>query len=543
MEIGEAGPLLKKLKVGMLEPELQLEVARIAAELGFEETVTSSSSLHFLYRLYRAEEAKERRSRKALKKAEDLILRLSSLHHAVVQDRLERSGRERSTRSFRTLHLIEENTVRTRHETEQAQGHLRKILAQSLGTWMDVERHFAKRPMVEAIESLVRASNPDTEFMGRLVDEYFKLPSGISEEDMRRKIDLWLVSERMGAISPWVLPAQIQTAYDLIRQSKVHEQKLEAYLLIRRSGEGLASVDLTMLDGVRLAGMNPSRSCMLMSLAIERPEWIKSVKRLLDVPWDRAQEIVDDIVRYCREEKQSALQSAKTLGGKSTVVRLDFGDEGVLFFRFGDARSHALGYELLRRYGFPVPQSSELHPSMCNLERKEDGVAYGDAHGISRKAAHSLGRLLAACFIFGIPDPNETNFLIRRDEAVKIDAESAPNGWNEYSGTFIGGADRSKPNDSYGFVRLLRLHPDISKDISRGFVEGIHSLRQSFDNKGEIDALCHFVREEYSGAHMYRASVGLDEDTIERLRKRLKALLIYTPEDLYEKARRGLQVR
>jgi hypothetical protein len=268
------------------------------------------------------------------------------------------------------------------------------------------------------------------------------------------------------------------------------------------------------------------------------------LKTLLGVPEERAAAVVDDIVRYCRGERHSILQSAKTLGGEGTVVRLDFGNGQVLFFRFGDARSHALGYELLRRHGFPTPESRELHASMCNLEKEVDGIAYGAAHNVSRKTARSLGRLLSACFIFGIPDPNETNFMLRGDEAVKIDAESTPSGWNYYSGTFLGGAAKERPNDSYGFGRLLRLQPGTEREIRAGFVEGMGGLARMFKNPRKIESLCEFVDREYFGAYLYRsAGEGLDEKVLARLRKRLEALGRYNPEELLEKAERGQEVR
>jgi hypothetical protein len=83
LDIENIGPMLKRVKIAQLEPELLQGVLELAQEHGYEVTVTSLSDLHFLFRIYQAEKAKEERSLQ-LKKAEDLILRLAglySLHH------------------------------------------------------------------------------------------------------------------------------------------------------------------------------------------------------------------------------------------------------------------------------------------------------------------------------------------------------------------------------------------------------------------------------------------------------------------------------
>ncbi|MDD5172338.1 MAG: hypothetical protein PHF60_04870 [Candidatus ainarchaeum sp.] len=79
MELDLREPLLKKIKIGELDPELRHEVLELATEMGHETTITSSSRADVLLRLYRAEKAKEKKSQKRLKKAEKLILAVSSL--------------------------------------------------------------------------------------------------------------------------------------------------------------------------------------------------------------------------------------------------------------------------------------------------------------------------------------------------------------------------------------------------------------------------------------------------------------------------------
>lgn len=101
MELEEYAPLLKRMKLGMLEPELQREILGLATEMGYESTISSSSDLYFMYRIYKAGRMKEKRSAKALKRAEDMILRLSSLHQAALQQPRER--REKKERPPLTL--------------------------------------------------------------------------------------------------------------------------------------------------------------------------------------------------------------------------------------------------------------------------------------------------------------------------------------------------------------------------------------------------------------------------------------------------------
>lgn len=94
MELRDTEALLKRMKLRQLEPALQREILEFAEQMGYETTITASSNLHFLLKLYKAEMAKEKKSRKALKKAEELILRLSSLHYDIIRREGERRKEE-----------------------------------------------------------------------------------------------------------------------------------------------------------------------------------------------------------------------------------------------------------------------------------------------------------------------------------------------------------------------------------------------------------------------------------------------------------------
>jgi predicted RNA binding protein YcfA (HicA-like mRNA interferase family) len=107
MEIDDNASALKKIRFGMLEPELQKEVLELAGEMGYEVTLSASSNLHFLLRIYEAEKVKEKRGRQALKRAEEMILRLSSLHHASTQGDIQRSGGSGARRARIPLTAIE----------------------------------------------------------------------------------------------------------------------------------------------------------------------------------------------------------------------------------------------------------------------------------------------------------------------------------------------------------------------------------------------------------------------------------------------------
>ncbi len=99
MDLESQRKLLKRIKIGSLEPALQEEVFQLAREMEYESAIKSSSNLHFLFKIYQAETVKRRRSEKLLRKAEDLILRLATLH----QGRIEREvkGKKKEKRKPR----------------------------------------------------------------------------------------------------------------------------------------------------------------------------------------------------------------------------------------------------------------------------------------------------------------------------------------------------------------------------------------------------------------------------------------------------------
>jgi predicted RNA binding protein YcfA (HicA-like mRNA interferase family) len=97
MDLGQNAGILKKIKFGSLEPALQGEIIELADSIGYETTITAESDLGFLLRIYNAERAKEKRSAAMLKKAEELIMRLSSLHFQAHAHEMERKRKEKKT--------------------------------------------------------------------------------------------------------------------------------------------------------------------------------------------------------------------------------------------------------------------------------------------------------------------------------------------------------------------------------------------------------------------------------------------------------------
>lgn len=89
----DRGGVLRKMRVGELEPGLQKEVIEFAGEMGYEGTLKSSSRLHILLDIYNAEKVKEKRSRKALKKAEKLIMKLAGLAYVAEARRPQKAER------------------------------------------------------------------------------------------------------------------------------------------------------------------------------------------------------------------------------------------------------------------------------------------------------------------------------------------------------------------------------------------------------------------------------------------------------------------
>jgi hypothetical protein len=94
MDTSESASFLRKMKLGELVPDLRQQVIELASRMNYETTLKASSSLYFLFELYQAEKAKEEKSQDALKKAEDLIIRLETLQHSVMA-RSARKGKEK----------------------------------------------------------------------------------------------------------------------------------------------------------------------------------------------------------------------------------------------------------------------------------------------------------------------------------------------------------------------------------------------------------------------------------------------------------------
>jgi hypothetical protein len=165
MEPGDYAPILKKIKVGMLEPGLQHEIAELAAEMGYEATITASSNLHFLFKIYQAEKARAGASAEALKKAEDMILRLSSLHHAIIQREEQRRKTERKRKA--PLNLIEGGLLVSKKTREL----LLSIGIEDESTVIKAEELFGEKLVGDRVE-LVLASTLGKEVVKKVFARY-----------------------------------------------------------------------------------------------------------------------------------------------------------------------------------------------------------------------------------------------------------------------------------------------------------------------------------------------------------------------------------
>ncbi|MFN7991058.1 MAG: type II toxin-antitoxin system HicA family toxin [Candidatus Micrarchaeia archaeon] len=101
MDVEEHEPILRRMRLGALEPGLRREVVDVAIELGHESAITSDTKLHFLLKIYLSEKAREKGREESLRKAEDLIMRLSSLHYEAHRQEMERRKSQRKSAPVR----------------------------------------------------------------------------------------------------------------------------------------------------------------------------------------------------------------------------------------------------------------------------------------------------------------------------------------------------------------------------------------------------------------------------------------------------------
>lgn len=182
MEMGDYERLLKSIRVSMLEPGLLREITELADELGYETAIKSSSSLHFLLRLYRAEQAKEKRSAKALKKAEDIILRLQGLQHPVVQRENARRTEERRKRF--PLKLIEGGLSVSRKSRES----LNSIGIEDEGVIIRADEMFGEKTIEERV-GLVKASTLDLALLKKVFGTHPDIILIPHEDDLVAELD------------------------------------------------------------------------------------------------------------------------------------------------------------------------------------------------------------------------------------------------------------------------------------------------------------------------------------------------------------------
>lgn len=194
MEIDGSESILKKLRLDQLEPSLRKEVLELALEMGQETTLVATSDLHFLFRVYQAEKAKDERSREMLRKAENLILKLSSLHHDIV--RREEVRRRQEQRG--TLGKIEEFGVPV--------GERAKALMESIGikdqkVMEGAVALFGEEMIVNRVE-LVHSSKVEPELMKSIFSQYGSIFLIPKESDFAHEIEM--IEFRKDTIDNWV---------------------------------------------------------------------------------------------------------------------------------------------------------------------------------------------------------------------------------------------------------------------------------------------------------------------------------------------------
>lgn len=533
-----------------LEEDSLSRIEELSSELNIVfEPDSCEDIIYYLSNLYETE--KNGKQRKRILGEIETLAKTAYGHLSHARLNAAMAG-ERTTR-FPSSVLHDRSTMPSisSHETKQAMSAARKLLQESLGFWRVIENHFSQKPIVSLITSLLDGTC-DEKITGRVLETILKLPQGISQEDLRRQIELELLS--IAFKSDAMRSSQPTTVYDLICSAKSGTNfQLQAYAFIKKFASSdyvesgfLCEVNFSQFNKTDMEDI--ARLSLLFSLATNQDSWCSALTSIFRLPHKQAEAVVSDLACFARGESPSNVVNSMVHGGKDSVLRLDVSIDSevhTLFFRFGDARSHALGYDLLSMVGLPVPAGYEFSDSLCFLEKKVDGKDYQSTPSIPKSTANSLGRLVAACFVFGIPDPNPTNFIVRgKGDVVKIDAESAPNGWNYYSEKFLGGLSTSRPNDSLAFARLLNLKSGISNEIRRGFLEEIAILKKHFSNPKSIDELCDYVATNYLGAYIYRSSgFGISQETITRLSSRLVAILSLSPENVLQRAESGVDLK
>ncbi|HSB46622.1 MAG TPA: hypothetical protein VLD37_01310 [Candidatus Bilamarchaeum sp.] len=205
MDIDPDISVLRKMKLSSIEPALANEIIEFAQSVGYEATITSDTSLGFLVKIYKAERAKERRGRKALQKAENLILKLSSLHLEQHQRENQRRKAERAKKiplhepeieipvSKKTKELFESIGIKDEKFMMAAVGMLGEkeagervalVHATSLGKEL-AQRVFGEYPEVLLVM-------PDSEFISELeAMENKKYIIDIRKADTERPVPIW----------------------------------------------------------------------------------------------------------------------------------------------------------------------------------------------------------------------------------------------------------------------------------------------------------------------------------------------------------------
>ena len=98
---------IRLMRIGDLEPELRNEIQEFVSEIGYDITITDSTSLGFLVKVY-----ENKKDRETLKKAEDMIMKLSTAQNTIRERESNRRKKEREKSGvFRIRKLGGEVTV------------------------------------------------------------------------------------------------------------------------------------------------------------------------------------------------------------------------------------------------------------------------------------------------------------------------------------------------------------------------------------------------------------------------------------------------
>ncbi len=194
MDLREDESALRRMRFGLLEPKVQRELLELASELGYEGAITAQSDLHFLARLYQEQKAREEAGRAALDRAADMILRLSSMHYAVVQ---REQHRRRDERRRKIPLTIMEGGISVGEKSRRL---LASIGVEDEGTVARAVGLFGDAGVEERV-GYVKAVNVDIEIMKGVFRAHPETILFPKEEDFLSELDA--IEHKKGIIDEW----------------------------------------------------------------------------------------------------------------------------------------------------------------------------------------------------------------------------------------------------------------------------------------------------------------------------------------------------